>query len=299
MNPGELLKLTEEASTVAFHKFILLCKGRDTDLFCFFEGKDSQYYSSRVRQLIKRKYHPISCGNKKTVLDTFRLFKNHNDYQKYSKAFFIDRDFDESVNEELVYETPCYSVENFYANSECFTEVLKNEFSLTEEDKEFKILLSLFKKELSSFTKETLLFNGWYAALKKKKRENGYKSTGVSLDDKLPKDFICLKIGAIKSDYDLKKIRKCFPNAIEVSNEEVSNAIAQLNCIKIEDKLRGKFQMWFFYNFLHFLIEDANKSKTILKSKTKFNVDRANIYTQLSQYAITPECLESYLSRFN
>lgn len=298
MNPTELLNLISNAPTVAFHKFVLLSKNRESDLFCFFEGKDSQYYSSRAKLITKRKCHPISCGNKKSVLATYDIFDAHSSYKNHLKAFFIDSDFDPPINKNGVYETPCYSVENLYVNSDCISEILKNEFLLIETDSQYIALMELFENELNVFSRETLLFNAWYATLKKKKRLNGLKSTCVSLDDKLPKGFICLKIGTITSNYDLVKIKATFPKAIEVTEEEVNETIKELNSPLVSQKLRGKFQMWFLYTFLQFLIDDANNSKVILENKTKFNIDRANIYTQLSQYATTTNCLESYLSTF-
>lgn len=299
MNPTELLELAKSTPTVAFHKFVLLSRGKTNDLFCFFEGKDCQYYSLRIKQIVKRNYHPISCGNKKTVLQTYNLFKNSEEYKSHLKAFFIDRDFDESIADSNVFETPCYSVENFYVNEYTISEVLKNEFLLTEADKEFETILNLFKRENEIFNNETLLFNSWYSALKTKKRKESLKSTNVSLDEKLPKNFICIRIGEIKSQYDLNLIKSTFPEAIEVSDIEVNQEMEKLRCDDLNTMLRGKFQMWFLYNFLQFLIEDANSKNTILKAKTKYRADKPNLCSNLSQYAFTPDCLIEYLSKFN
>lgn len=297
MKPEDLLKLTENTSTVAFHKFVLLCKGRESDLYCFFEGRDSQYYSPRIKSITKRKYHPISCGNKKSVIDVHKWLSTHTDYSKYPKVFFVDRDFDNKIGIAELYETPCYSVENFYVNAECLSEILKNEFGLTEIDVEYKSIITLFEKELDNFSQATLLFNAWYAALKTKKYKEGLKSTCVSLSDKLPNDFVCLKIGSITSNYDLQKIMDKFPDAIKVSEDEIKVESLKLNCAEIHQKIRGKYQFSFFYEFLRFIIDDANNKKTILKKKTKFNIDKANMYGQLSQYAITTECLTNYLTK--
>lgn len=298
MKPEELLEISEKSSAVAFHKFVLLCKGRESDLFCFFEGRDSQYYSSRIKTISKRKYQPISCGNKKSVIEVYDWLSSHSDYSKYPKAFFVDRDFDPLIGNNGIYETPCYSVENFYVNAECLSEILKNEFSLTEIDVEYNTILELFNTELNKHNECTIFFNAWYATLKQKKIKEKLSTTGVNLDDKLPKDFVCIKIGSISSNYDLDKIKSSFPNAINVTEEEVMSMQQELKKNCTSDNLRGKFQLMFYCEFLKYLIEDANKNKKILSKRTKFNVDRANIYTQLSQYAVTPNCLTKYLERF-
>jgi len=299
MKPEEMLKLTESTSTVAFHKFVLLCKGRESDLYCFFEGRDSQYYSPRIKSFTNKNYHPISCGNKSSVLDVYNWLSTIKEYAKFNKAFFVDRDFDNKIEKNDLYETPCYSIENFYVNSDCLSEILKNEFGLTEIDAEYKTIMTLFAKELNDFSKASLLLNAWYAALKSKKINENLKSTCVSLSDKLPNDFICVKIGAITSSYDVQKIMEKFPSAIKVSEEEINKEYNRLNSSEMHQMLRGKYQFAFYYEFLRYLIEDANCHKNILKKKTKFNIDKANMYGQLSQYASTTECLKKFLSRYS
>ena len=134
--------------------------------------------------------------------------------------------------------------------------------------------------------------------MKSKKQKDGLKSTCVSLSDKLPNDFVCIKIGAITSSYDLQKILDKFPDAIKVNEADINAEYDRLNCREIHQKVRGKYQFSFFYEFLRFIIDDANSRKSILKKKTKFNIDKANLYGQLSQYATTTECLTKYLSRY-
>lgn len=297
MNPDELLKISKNTSTVAFHKFVLLSNGRENELFCFFEGVDCQYYSLRIKQYANENYHPIVCGNKDTVLKTYKLINEQEIYKDYKKAFFVDSDFDESIDNPEIYETPCYSIENLYANKNTLSEILKSEFALLETDSEYDTILKLFESEFELFNEKTLFFNAWYAALKKSKRMNGLKSTGVNLDEKLPKEFFCLKIGNINSNYDFEKIKQKFPDSIAITVEEVNETLNELRNSSLPFKLRGKFQIWFFYEFIQFIINDANNTKRIIKKKTKFKVDKSLILSQISQYAITPECLKLYLKK--
>ncbi len=77
-------------------------------------------------------------GNKKLVLKIHeRTNKNKKMYEKYKLAFFIDRNFDISYNNVSslpVYETPCYSIENFYTTKKTLKNILTNEFNLSEID---------------------------------------------------------------------------------------------------------------------------------------------------------------------
>jgi hypothetical protein len=295
MNPKELIEASKNSPSVSFHKFVLLSRGRENHLFCFFEGNDSVYYSSRIKASCSTEYHPISCGNKKAVLGVY-LMLNNDVYKKYKKAFFVDSDFDDHIGNPEIFETPCYSVENFYVNTYTIKEILKNEFKLIEEDESFQSVISLFEKQLNEFNQATLLFNAWYAALKSK---NSTKSIKVSLDDKLPKDFVCVKVGEIKSKYTLANIKEHFKECLEEVTEDEVEKSRQVLCSKdLSNCLRGKFQFWFLYEFLNYIIEDSNTSNKIMKTKTKFNLNRGQMISQLSQYAYTPQELRTYLQKF-
>jgi hypothetical protein len=298
----ELLDKAKHSPVVAFHKFVLLTKKHENDLFCFFEGYDSPYYSSRIKTFTSKNYHPIICGNKKSVISVKEKLEKDSVYQKYKTLFFIDRDFDETLSSTSrnLYETPCYSVENFYVSLSSFSEILKNEFHLTEEEVEYKTAIELFKENQTSFHDASLFFNGWYALQKEKCRLEKCK-LNICLNEKLPKGFIILKIGSISKNYELIDIEQKFPDAIKVSEDDINNKIMKLKEVSLEKSLRGKYEIWFLYEMLRYLIDDANNSKkrTILKAKTKFNIDKAQILSQLSQYADTPDCLIKFLEQWN
>lgn len=297
MNPQELLALSKKTA-VTFHKFVLLSHGREKDLFCFFEGSDDcPYYSLRIKNIVKRNYHPIKCGNKQKVIDMFEYFKRTGKYQNYLKAFFVDKDFDSPLNNPLIYETPTYSVENLYTNEKTLIEILKNEFEINETDNEYNTIINLFRENQNDFHDKSLLFNSWYASLKEKRNLTGI-STNVTLDEKIPENFISIKIGSITSDYDLIKIRATFPNALEITEEEVLQKQEEFRKANRGHIFRGKFEIHFLYHFLLFLIQDANTKKSILKKKTSFSINKTKMLSLLSSYAQTPECLERYLEGF-
>lgn len=295
MSPKELLEASKNSPSVSYHKFVLLSRGRENHLFCFFEGNDSVYYSLRIKAICSMEYHPISCGNKKSVLEVYSILSKEA-YKKFKKAFFVDSDFDAPINNPEIFETPYYSVENFYVNTYTLKEILKNEFKLTEEEDSFQKVVSVFESQLEEFNEAMLLFNAWYAAIKTK---NSTKSINVSLSDKLPREFVCVKIGEIKSKYTLASIKAHFKDCIEeVTEEEIEKSKHKLCSKDLSQCLRGKFQFWFFYEFLSFIIEDSNSNNKLLKNRTKFNLNKGQMISQLSQYAFTPAELNAYLKRF-
>jgi len=296
MNPKELISKARNSPTVGFHKFVLLHSEFKTDLFCFFEGKDTQYYFPRIFEHYGEEHHPIVCGNKKTVMQTFELVSSK--YKHCKTAFFIDNDYDDENDElEGVYKTPCYSIENLYCTENVLSRILKNEFMLNVLDEEYISVMKLFNNEQVDFHNATKLFNAWYATAKDKAKRND-TIVNANLDERFPKEFVTLKIGNITQHYTLENILQKFPHAIQITQSEIDEYCKKFDFTNPTMKFRGKYEIEFFYKFLRYIIDDANTTKKILKTKSKFNVDQSQLLSQISQYSETPNCLIEYLKKF-
>lgn len=290
MQPKDLLNKAKSAK-VAFHKFVLLHKEHESDLFCFFEGKDSQYYFPRISTVIEN-HQPIICGNKKSVIEAYDFIKQK--YPSYNTKFFIDADFDENEQKEDMYITCGYSIENFYCSENVLGRILVHEFFVARTDPEFIKIINIFRKRQKEFHKETSLFNLWYFSAKQKAKSEG-RTVNASLNDKLPREFITITFENITSSYNLNDIKTKFPDAIEINESELK-ANESIFFSKIPQLLfRGKYELDFMIKFINFLILDANENKTILKNKTKFRIDPAIALSQISQYADTTDSLKEFI----
>lgn len=298
MKPEELLNKAKETPAVAYHTFVMLQKDNKNDLFCFFEGNDSGYYYPRLKEYFKGKHHPIKCGNKKGVLETYELVKRN--YSNIKTSFFIDNDFDDRVNNCEIYETPCYSIENFYTSKEFVSDVLKNEFYLSEVEDTYKKSMDLFEANQKEYHSKSILFNSWYASMKEKANKIS-SSTCVSLNCAIPKEFVLIKIGSISGEYDLTAIQNKFPDSLLVTQKEVEDKIKWFKNQKMNKVFRGKYELEFIYAFFQFLIDDANdlNKRQVFKKRTRFRIDKTLMLSHLSQYAETPECLLKYILNFN
>lgn len=290
MQPKDLLKKTQ-SSKVSFHKFVLLHRKYKTDLFCFFEGADSQYYFPRIN-LYNEDNHPIICGNKKSVLESYDFIKSK--YPSFKTIFFADSDFDDIIAKKDLYMTCGYSIENYYCSEKVLSRILKNEFFLKVVDEEYLAFMEIFKKRQKEYHEATSLFNLWYYSAKKKAKAE-FTTVNASLEDKFVKEFICFSFDSIISNYTLEDIKNKFPNAIEISEQDLKSNLEDFNCKEPLMRYRGKYQIEFFVKFLNYIIDDANKHKKKLKRKTKFRIDPAIVLSQISQYAETPKCLKDFL----
>jgi len=296
------LRKSRDKPQVAYQEFVLHAeKGKD-GLFCFFEGKDNAYYVQRIKRFTDN-YHPIKCGGRDKVLDVYRLITIHSEYDKYKKAFFVDRDFNEPLppRNPPIFETPCYSIENFYVSLDVFKEILINELHLSEvRDEAFQVCIRLFTDRQKEFHEATALFNAWYACLVEIRNKTG-NQTGVNLDDKLPKNFMDFTLDSVIAKYDFEKIKQTFQQALEVSEDTLNTKLAEFtNCNQCK-VFRGKYEMQFLVTIIELILQDSSKAQKYIKAKIKFTfgekLSNDQAISIFSAYAETPETLNDYLKQ--
>jgi hypothetical protein len=296
MTAEQLRKAREESANVAYLTFAKHIKSDKLGLFCFFEGKDSPYYISRVKSVFNGNYYPINCSGKSKVLKVYELIDYHREYDNYKKAFFIDKDFDFSVLNPKIYETPCYSIENLYTSSLIFSDILKSEFGLHETDEDFERCVDVYKTLQKDFHAHATLFNAWYACLVYI-RNTTNQQTGVNLKDSIPKEFVSISLGGISGNYDLTAIQAQYPDALKVDNESLESKILEIG---LQDKgkiFRGKFELDFMLKILNALIIDSKGTKSFISKPIKYSITNSQAISQFSQYAETPKQLIEYIEQ--
>lgn len=290
---------SRKKAQVAFVEFMLHTRQKKDFLFCFFEGErstDNPYYIPRIKRHVEL-YHPINCGGRERVLKVYELIRNHSEYDDYKKAFFIDRDFNEALQLNSIFETTCYSIENFYVSKNVFEEIIINSFQLSNED--FATCLTLFSLRQTEFHECTLLFNAWYSCLIDIRNKTGTQ-TGVNLSEKLPKGFLNFTLDEITSNYSFETILDTFPDAPFVSNEILEKKIEHFKTVIHHEVFRGKFELSFVLTFLSLIIRDSNQEKKYFKNKIKFifgdSISNDQAINVFSAYAETPSSLNEYVA---
>lgn len=253
-------------------------------LYCFVEGKDAPFYII---------YCPdaefIKCKGKKFVIDANKYMRRRHDKSLLKLRFFVDRDFDDnSLLHNSIYITDGYSIENFYVCKECVERILKSEFHLdgkSNADK-FNKALNLFSHKLYEFNEGVLLFNSWYANVKRTDDVSGNPSK-VNLDDKFPNKLTKYQISTgFEKAYTKNDIISLYPAAPHISDKDIESTKSIIFRDKLGFYLRGKYQLEFLYKFLTFLNDDATKNENpiyTLKGKN-FHVSFKYLLSELSQY---------------
>ena len=298
MSSVKTLRESRDKAVVVFMEFTRLYKQDPSALYCFFEGEDSKYYGVRIQTIIRpEKDYYLSCSGKDRVLGIHNMLSTSKDYANVRAAYFIDRDFDKSISEiglNEIYETPCYSIENFYTSVKCFSKVLRSEFSLMESDENFERCVSLYIKLQEEFHNAVELLNTWIACQRD-------KSSQLNISDISVSDFVNIDLNQITKKYVIDDLSARFPRAIAISQEELDAKLTELRCSTSQKSFRGKFEIEFMLKFLQKLIHEANKDNShyfTRKVRVVLSLSKRTIISDLSQYADTPDCLYSYLESF-
>jgi hypothetical protein len=300
-------KLRRESSSghVAYTEFILKLKRRKDCLFCFFEGKDdNKYYGIRIDGIYQGQFLDISCDGKESVIAVKDLIETHEEYKNIQIAYFLDRDFDEPVQIKHVYCIPSYSIENQYSTINALARILKNEFSLNEEENDFSRVLLSFEALKGRFHEEVIMINAWLACQSDKRKALGIK-TRLKIDSTIGKYFKSIvnsDLTGIRDFRDLNSlevIHSIFPDAPKIEVKELTLKITSLRGKNPDACYRGKFELLFFIDFLDKLkSEICRKAPAIFDKKRKCSLrfEQPSALTILSIYAETPRCLVKYLS---
>ncbi|PPS39383.1 hypothetical protein B0F86_18690 [Pseudomonas syringae] len=277
-------------------------------LVCLFEGEDEKYFSCRLSIAFGGDgWKGINSGGRSSVLQLHNLLSEHVTYKGYRFAGFVDNDYDEPFDNpdpETIYVTPCYSVENLYASSVCLRNILSAEFKVSEQNElsaEYESCLGLFNTRFEEVCEALLEFNSW-AKSRTIQEENGEPPIKLFLNDATIDMLVHLDLNGCTVIYDKNNIKSVFKKADPNSlcQKSVDKARASFVPEKRCYLFRGKQQLAAFGLFLKSLNADFTSGGGVIfnkkrKLKTDLASEDADLMSELSQYAETPDCLRMFL----
>lgn len=301
-----VLKMVRERSSVSVHflRFISLAKD-GTKTVCFFEGEDQKYFVIRLNlSKLKSNWFGIDCEGKKNVLDLYSVVTTHETYKNSLVAFYIDRDFDEPISKHmrnLVYETPCYSVENLYCTEHCISQILDIEFKLSKNTSKPELaqeVLEHYRALLKQFHISVRPLNVWIKGHRTKEKIEGLKR--LKLNNQALDQFVKVELNTVTSILPAEDFPSKFPDAHILSKEELQSADTSLPKDDQQLHFRGKYHLEFVRKYLENLKKACNDSKSPFHNpgcSVKLTLTKANLISELSQYATTPDCLNDFLNK--
>ena len=298
----------------AFRKFNLAIQKNPDYLFCFFEGSDEVYYAERIK-MFTEKYKIIPCGGRQRLLKTYQLIKANKEYDKYKKAFFIDRDFNAKmpVQQPPIFETEAYSIENLYVTQKTFAHILEDFFQISsrkETTKDtFETYMKLYKQRQKEFHEASLLLNAWYACVIEHGIQTGNRQPSVLQERSIFKrkdgsdggknylNFIHFSLKEIKKDYDIAKIKTTFPSVVTIEGEVLEQKIAEFSKAEHYKIFRGKFELQFLVRFIKLMLQDDIQIMHNSPIGDARYLKNENALRLFSKYAETSPNLLSYLKQ--
>lgn len=283
-------------SEVLFKKFTEARGYFKTHAFCFYEGEDGKYYNSRVAQYWGSNFIPQVAGKKKEVLKVMQKIQTDPLYNDVCTMFFIDRDYDESLantNDDL-FETPCYSIENLYAQESVFRRILQSEFGLNLMDPDYQKCLVDYQLRQNEFNQIIAKFNAVV------KYQHQYAPEITCQFSKVKTTHLAhIEIDQVtkasRHDEQINKLK----SKLNIDNELLEFLEKGLLTESIPHLvLRGKNQLDFLVTII-MRLKDLNFVGGYFSRKLN-NVHinlTENRLSELSQYAITPPELEAFLSK--
>lgn len=311
----DLLKKLDEAikSPVASYiKLLSQYKKNDDTIFCFVEGQeDIAFYSQYIERHYNSEVKYIICYGKDNVLQNHQSI-DWNSYCKKRLLFFVDKDFDEYIKQEIqidenLYSTDFYSIENFLVDDYVLKKFIRDNCFISDE-RIINDLIGEFRIQRKKFISRLTKISAWMIYCRKNSFEVNFSDFKLSdmfkIDTngnlkklKIPPytshfSYICNKTGT--SHYDYKEIRKIYQTLLLESEPK--------------NYIRGKYELFFMFIYIKHLTDkivpelscsarDYNKTtkNKIIRPKVTLQVKEENIFQILCNKVNEPESLNYFI----
>lgn len=293
-----MMRKKRQSSSVDLLKLIKKIDCFDSTLVCVFEGEDAKYYGSRIDQHFgdfKRKN--LSCKGKDKVLTLKKNVEKNSSIKGAKILYFIDKDFDEKQEDINLYCTPCYSIENLYADYNVLKRVLTDELGLCDfrHNETIEVIIKSYQGFESECDNKLIDLNAWIMA---RVKENDC-SVKLNLNNHDVEKFISYHEGVVEKKYSINHLDSIFSIEHKLCQDLLKTCAAVIQASELKSSCRGKYRLEFFRLYLVNLFEMARRKIGYfegLKIKPKLSLAKTNVVSELSQYANTPDCLGLFLS---
>lgn len=303
MNLTEL-RQSKGRAAVIFTKFYNDINQSEKKLYCFFEGEDRKYYLPRIEKYTYMDYSDLAlydCEGKDNLLKTYKLLNKNESHKKVRKAFFIDKDYSEDKIELCdIYQTSCYSIENFYTSVKAFQKILTTEFGINSTSGDYRKASNDYESIKKKMNDDLLLLNSWLSCYVENYNSNNCKSVAIS-GFKVHKLYEIITINELtfKPGIDAYTVISSFENIEKVEETYLKRRVEKFSQFNNGEFSRGKFELEIFLKIIDSLIDFNRKNVYFSEKYTSVNLNPyINPLSSLSHYADTPEDLIIFLGRY-
>jgi len=260
----EFLAEQTRSTASVLHQFILLFNPNDDSIHIFFEGaEDFLYYPAFLRATIDfDSAHMHNCRGK-PVVRQLKDFISRNGYPSNRCLYFVDRDFDDyldcqMVADESTYITDGYSIENDIATVDAAKILLTDVVGLGRGSDEFNLVISSLNQSVGEFNQAIRPIMAWCIAVRAKGGKvnlNNAKLSGV---------FNISRNGKVKRKTNgfAGFIRSTKSGNIAPTTAELKTALRRISTDDPRKWVRGKYALWHFELALAKALEIINEARS-------------------------------------
>lgn len=301
----------KDQSYIHEFKFLADYSNFDEKVYCICEGQEDMIcYLPKIKSILKKEVKIYSVDGKDNVIKVYEHCSKNSGYNFSKIMFLVDKDFDESIQDDKIYELPVYSLENLYARPEVLEDFLRVQIGV-ENEKVSTMILTNYSEREKEFNNIIQLLNiNMY--ITKKIFENDYSYKGrryhdlilPSICDDDVKNNINITLTEVDKTVEFDLLISSFEFIRSEDVEELKNSIFSIT--NSRDMYKGKYQFYFFISYIKSLLIDVNKGgrkageRIIADKNYGCSVDTKdqNLFGILSNYIQMPNCFELYISKF-
>jgi hypothetical protein len=273
----ELLRDAANSANTRYTEFLQQYKFDKETIHLFFEGNEDQsFYMNYILNELPNEIAIFTyiCNGKGKLHNIYESI-NWITYSKHRVLFFTDKDFSIVLNQtwnndENIFTTKPYSIENYLCNDKMIERILKEILHINN--------ASLIKKFCTHFVKEEKYFDNLILPLtaviimlKRAGNDVPLKDFSLSKLFRLNDNLLVEKLPHIKTIHYMEKTSQC--TVPKNSWKTILNICKELRRdFEKEDYIRGKFSLWFLVNYSKKIPDRINYLKKEGKSDIKCSV---------------------------
>lgn len=310
-----LLETLDKAITSPAYSYIKLLsqyKKKDDTIFCFVEGQeDISFYNNYLERYFENEIKYIVCNGKGNVIDNYTNL-NWTFYDKKRVLFFIDKDFDDYIKEEIltdenIFTTDYYSIENYLVDEIVLRKFIIDNCHINDEII-INELITDFNQKHCNFTSHLTKISAWMIFCRKHRYAVNFNDINLSDLFKINRDgnFIKIKLNEFEShfDYICSKTKTKYFDLKEIKTI-YDELVTETNKKKF---LRGKYELFFMFIFIKHITDsiipklsktvkehNRNHQKKLIRPKVTIQVKEENIFQVLCNKVKEPISLKRFI----
>jgi hypothetical protein len=263
MSFTDLLRGARTSRVSVLHKFLTNYDPNSDRIFVFVEGyPDQAFYGAQVQKYVpdSKRVFIYNCEGKHNVYDTYSHVVTRYPHCERT-LFFVDKDVDDIIGQQWpsdprIFVTECYSIENYIVCRDSLSRYLRDYVKLRRVDVDMNVVLSQFEARLNEFHILILPIMAWIVI----QRRAGNR---VRLSDFRPGELFRVSDVGIS-----RQPKRCAIKYLtRVTGTSASGPVfrrmratnAELRRLPAKVYVRGKFEVWWFVEFAHRIIEGLMK----------------------------------------